>query len=418
MSDDDMVSGRDFVRRRPQTPAREQEQPIQNGTNPTRLGPPLGPPPAAPPPGAAAAWPPANPVPGFEDSAPAYAPVNGQHIAAEQQDRAAAGAVADPAPVPLSRSFLEDRNQPVGVRPSGLRRLLRLGPRPEEVREYQWRQAISRRWNGPRTVAFANPKGGASKTPSAIGLSALFAREGGSAVLAWDNNVTRGSLGWRTEQSSHNRTVLDLLGVAEQLMAQEAKSGDLNPYVRHQSADRFDVLASAAHLLPNQQRITEGDFDAIWQLVTKYYHLVMVDSGNEETAPNWVRMIDRSDVLVVPMANRLDHAEAAREMLQSLRSRDEHSAHLASSAVVIVSEAIGGRAGYAAELREQFATEDRAVVVVPFDPAIGADHITYDALAPATQRAYLEAAAAVAARFDRVDVTRVDASRTASGGWQ
>lgn len=326
-------------------------------------------------------------------------------------------AYAEPSASPLSRSFLTDDGSEL-VRVKGLRRLFRLGPRPEEVREHTWKKAISQHWVGPRTVALANPKGGASKTPTTIVLSALFARLGGTGVLAWDNNVTRGSLGWRTEQGRHRRTVLDLLGVAEDLMRIDARVGDLDAYVRHQSKDRFDVLASAAHLLPNQQRITEEDFDAIWRVVTKYYRLIMVDSGNEETAPNWIRMVDRSDVLVVPMANRRDHAEAAREMLQSLRARDEHSAELAANAVVIVSEAIGGRPGYAAELEREFATEGREVIVIPFDAAIGADQIRYEALAAGTQRAYLEAAAAVAARLDRVDVTRADASRTASGGWQ
>ncbi|MBO0731792.1 MAG: ParA family protein [Acidimicrobiaceae bacterium] len=398
MSSDDLVNGRDFVRRRLVAPMPAPEQASQ----PSEPDEPRGP-------GVSGVAEPTRDgwarefeeTPSFPMAAPVPAPVPAS------VDAAVSGS-------PLSRSFLiEDEGDLVGAK--GLRRFLGMGPPREAVREHAWRLAISRHWVGPRTVALANPKGGAGKTPSTIALGALFARLGGTGVLAWDNNVTRGSLGWRTEQSrpnpshpgSHRRTVLDLLGVAEELMRIEARVGDVDAYVRHQCEDRFDVLASAAHLLPNQQRITEEDFDAIWRVATKYYRLILVDSGNEETAPNWIRMIDRSDVLVVPMANRRDHAEAAREMLQSLRTRDEHSARLAANAVVIVSEAIGGRAGYAAELEREFATEAREVVVVPFDPAIGADQIRYDALTTSAQRAYLRAAAAVAARLDEVTNTGV-----------
>ncbi|MNW64619.1 hypothetical protein D3C74_429180 [compost metagenome] len=38
----------------------------------------------------------------------------------------------------------------------------------------------------------------------------------------------------------------------------------------------------------------------------------------------------------------------------------------------------------------------RAVVIVPYDPALKAGRIRYEALRPATQRAWLAAAAAVA----------------------
>src|SRR5690625_6213604 len=43
----------------------------------------------------------------------------------------------------------------------------------------------------------------------------------GGNVLAWDNNETRGTLGWRGIPSDHNRTAVDLLQNIDLLRAPE-----------------------------------------------------------------------------------------------------------------------------------------------------------------------------------------------------
>ena len=50
-------------------------------------------------------------------------------------------------------------------------------------------------------------------------LAAVYARHGGGNVLAWDNNDTRGTLGWRTEQGFYDTTIRDLLPAAPHLLA-------------------------------------------------------------------------------------------------------------------------------------------------------------------------------------------------------
>src|SRR5699024_10880632 len=77
---------------------------------------------------------------------------------------------------------------------------IRMNPSAKERAEREDVRAISQHWPGPRTIAVANGKGGAGKTPTTIMLSAVFARFGGGTVLAWDNNQTRGTMPWRTEQ--------------------------------------------------------------------------------------------------------------------------------------------------------------------------------------------------------------------------
>lgn len=298
-----------------------------------------------------------------------------------------------------ARSFLtvHEDDRPAS---SGWRGLLaRLGIRAEPSGvEKAYRadvRAVSAHWPGPRTIAIVNGKGGAGKTPTTVLLSALFAGHGGSGVLAWDNNETRGTLGWRTEQGPHEAHVLDLLPRADSLMLPTARAADLAAFVHHQSADKFDVLRSNPTMLPHQQRLTTDDFDAVHAVAAKYYRLVLVDSGNDETAPHWLAMIDRADQLVVATTTRPDHAEAGRLLLEALGERDAHSAALADQAVVIVSQADREEAS-AATIAAGYDGLARTAVTIPYDKALRAPWLRLDNLHRDTQRAYLAAAAAVA----------------------
>ncbi|WP_201850913.1 MinD/ParA family ATP-binding protein [Myceligenerans indicum] len=101
-----------------------------------------------------------------------------------------------------------------------------------------------------------NGKGGAGKTPGTVLLSAVFAAHGGSGVVAWDNNQTRGTLGWRTEQGMHDATLHDLLPQVDHFLGPTAQLADLAWYIHHQSRMRFDVLRSKPMVLADEQRIS------------------------------------------------------------------------------------------------------------------------------------------------------------------
>lgn len=297
-----------------------------------------------------------------------------------------------------NRSFLSHNEvvEPAhtGVRGALTRIGIRSGPSESERGERADVRAVSRHWPGPRTIAVVNGKGGAGKTPTTVVLAALFARHGGSGVLAWDNNETRGTLGWRTEKGPHERHVLDLLPRAESLMQPTARAADLAAFVHHQTDDKFDVLRSNPLLLPHQQRLTAEDFDAVQLVATKYFRLIFIDSGNDETAPHWLRMIDHADQLVVATTTRPDHAEAGRLLLDALRERDEHSSAIAEAAVVVVSQADREEAS-AATIAAGFDGLAAQAVTIPYDRAMRAPWLRSAALQPPTQRAYLKAAAAV-----------------------
>ena len=225
----------------------------------------------------------------------------------------------------------------------------------------------------------------------------MFARYGGAGVLAWDNNQTRGTLGWRTEQGPHNGTLLELLPQVDRLLGASAQSADLAHYVHHQSRDRYDVLRSKPMVLADEQRVEPADVDAIHAIASKYYRLIFIDSGNDESDPMWLRMIDHADQVVVATTTRDDHAEAGALLLEALAERDEKGAQLASRAVAIVSQA-DPKASKTDVARVTSGYRDiaRDAIAIPFDPAIVDGHLHYPALRENTQRAWLAAGASVA----------------------
>lgn len=274
---------------------------------------------------------------------------------------------------------------------------LRMAPGPAEKAEREDVFAVSQHWPGPRTIPVLNGKGGANKTPSTVLLSAIFARFGVAGVLAWDANQTRGTLGWRTEQGPHDSTVLDMLPVASELLGTSAQSSDLARYVHHQTADRFDVLRSQPLALASEQRLSAEDVDAIWNVARKYYRLVFIDTGNDESDATWSRLVDHADQIVVATTTRDDHAEAGALLLEALAERGEDSARLARNAVVVVSQADPrATAANVKAVADGFTNLARDVATIPHDPAMVEGWLNVAALRPATQRSWLRAAAAVA----------------------
>lgn len=298
------------------------------------------------------------------------------------------------------QSFLTSPQRAEGPATTGWRGVLtslgiKVSPSSTEISQRDDVRAVSRHWAGPRTIAVVNGKGGASKTPTTAMLAAVLARYGGGGVLAWDNNDTRGTLGWRTEPGAHEAHVRDLLPHVDRLMDPSARAADIAAYVHHQSVDKYDVLRSNPASLPGEQRLTQADFDAVHRVASRYFRLMIIDSGNAEDAPHWLRMIDHADQLVVATTTRSDHAEAARLLLNSLHERDPRSAGLADGAVVIVSQADRDEKP-ATEVAEHYRGLARAAVTIPYDKGMRADWLRYDALTPTTQRAWLRASAAVA----------------------
>ena len=331
---------------------------------------------------------PQQPVPQQSVPQPVNQPVPGQGVQVS-------------APVLRARpdSFLA-KSAAGGPKPTGWRAVAgRLGLKVQasQTQCQQWadERTVSQHWPGPRTIAVLNGKGGAGKTPTSILLASYFARLGSGSVVAADGNVTRGTLGWRTEQGPHNATILDMVPQTEALMDPSARNGDVAAFTHHQTIDQFDVLRSNPLLLSTEQKLSPEELDGIQQVLTRYYRMIIWDTGNDEGDSLWLRIVSHADQIVIATTTRTDHAEAGRLLLQGLSGRDERSAALAANAVVVISQA-DREEPPATSLVDGFAGIAREVVTIPYDRSMREQWLRSDKLAPATRAAWLHAAAAVA----------------------
>ena len=102
----------------------------------------------------------------------------------------------------------------VGLARSAAPGHVRAGQAQDGRAEREYREAravVQRSFSGPRTIVFANPKGGAAKTTSVLAAGYTFGTIRGGGVVAWDNNETRGTLGIRGERGNHQNTTRELL---------------------------------------------------------------------------------------------------------------------------------------------------------------------------------------------------------------
>lgn len=271
--------------------------------------------------------------------------------------------------------------------------LLSLSAGRDELNDRSARKRLLRPFSRTMTVVVANPKGGAAKTPTSLLAAATLGFHRGGYTLAWDNNETRGTLGMRAEEATHHQTVIDLLHDIEEFLSTSASVGRLSGYLRPQSA-RFDVLASDDQ--PGSMVIVDDNaFGKLWTALSRYYRLLVVDTGNNVRAPNWVAATDLADCLVVPTTVQQDVAESGLWMLDHL-ARSGY-AELAANAVAVVSCADPRTdQKLLADIVERYRAVVREVVVIPFDPYVrSGGRIEYHNLDDATRRAWLLACTSI-----------------------
>jgi MinD-like ATPase involved in chromosome partitioning or flagellar assembly len=277
----------------------------------------------------------------------------------------------------------------------GVRSVLRLRPGTSERSERIARATAATAFRRPVTITVANPKGGSGKTPTTLLLAGALGQARGGGVVAWDNNELRGNMHLRTHDTNARSTVTDLLQAMTMLTQPDARLGDVGAYLRHQVSGQYDVLTSAT---TTYAQIEAKDFDQIHRLLSRFYKVLVIDTGNNEGSSNWREAMKASDVLVIPIKWKSLSCAAAVQMLEELDHQGPDAQRLIRRAVIAVSNGPGDvNKEVEKQLRPYFESRAAAVVDIPTDPHIAAEGpLDHSALQPATRRAALELAARVA----------------------
>lgn len=270
---------------------------------------------------------------------------------------------------------------------------LKLAPGRKEQDVTRATEMVRRNFGGLRQVTVINPKGGAGKTVAVLMLAMTFGQRRGGYVLAWDNNETQGTLGMRAQQDFHVRTVRDLLRDIDQFRGPAGRVGDLSQYVRSQGEAMFDVLASDESATAGEM-LTSAAFGEIREIVSRFYKLIVVDTGNNVRAHNWQSAMDATDQLVVTMSARNDSAETAARALDHLEQTGRQD--LVRRAVTVVSMPAHRKDLDLPAVQRHFAARTRLVLLAPYERLLDSgEPIRYGLLSQATRDAWLKIASAV-----------------------
>ncbi len=357
---------------------------------------PTAPPPSSPPP--------SSPPPSYRPAPPSAPPAP---VAAPAPVAVPAPAHAEPRRFMTATDFLDRRDSEKELGPATwgwrgrVRRwsggLIKPAMGAKEQAFEADRALIQKDFDGPRTIAFVNPKGGAAKTTGVLAAGFTFGTVRGGGVIGWDNNETRGTLGIRGARSTHRNTTRELLEDVERFKdVYQSRIGDLGAFVRSQGDAHFDVLASDER--PDVTGVIHAkDFAEVHSLLERFYRVILVDTGNNLRAENWLAAAEAADLLVVTSTVREDTGYSGLWMLDALQ--DAGYENLKYKTVTVLSDPSPKvDEALARDLTQVYEQRTRGVYRVPYDPAlVSGSVVPYGELSAATRRAWLRACAGMAA---------------------
>lgn len=301
---------------------------------------------------------------------------------------AARGLPDQPDPADLKQRL----NRSVEVMPrKRWRRFLGFGPERDEQAAIQRQLKLQVTFPGPVTIMVASPKGASGKTPTARGLGAAFASARGGGVVVWDNNELRGTLLARSVATTGTH-VGELLASLDWFARHDASILDIERTMHRQPVSHEWVLACDPDATAP---MTREQFLRLHHLLSRFFPIVIIDSGSNELATSWRAADAVADLVVVPTKWRSDHLSPAAHMVQSMGQRGDR----VSGRAVVVGTNAPGEADLVAreEATSYFGQPPISLPVfeIPSDPALMDTTIRWQDLRPETRAAYEEVAAAL-----------------------
>ncbi|MBU8840626.1 hypothetical protein EB74_22690 [Mycobacterium sp. SWH-M5] len=266
---------------------------------------------------------------------------------------------------------------------------INLGP---SSAEREWNDLLRRlrvNLRGTYVIAVLQQKGGVSKTTATLGIGAALAHYRSDKVVAIDANPASGNLSKRILEPS--------TGTWRTLLADPNlhSYSDFRHHLGITPGYGLEVLAGD----PGDTVLTGQELWMAWQRLSRVYPVALLDCGNQMRDDITAAVLSMADAVVVVSTTRYDGAEAAQQTLNWLISHGYP--HLVREAVMVISNVNRVTPTKAVRnLHEGFERVVRAVHDIPYDPHLSdATAVDFDRLAPATWRAFLEAAASVADGF-------------------
>lgn len=273
---------------------------------------------------------------------------------------------------------------------------MRLAPGNHEKLLRLARAVVQKSLSEHRCIAVVDVKGGVSKTTLSYILGAIFGRVRGGNILAWDNNENAGNMLSRgiVPAGINVKTAIELFHDIDQFQNAEL-SHKLKQYVLSQGDNRFYMLPSQDQG-SDKQVIDAQAFDRMYEILHRFYDLIVVDTGNASNAGTWKASVQTADTLVIATANKSDAMAGAMTTIDALRAQG-HTDKLANSVAVITELLPRGEATRStAECIADLEPWVREVKVIPYDKQLtSGGMINFDALSTKTQEAYLHAGAAI-----------------------
>jgi MinD-like ATPase involved in chromosome partitioning or flagellar assembly len=142
--------------------------------------------------------------------------------------------------------------------------------------------------------------------------------------------------------------------------------------------------------------IGEQEFEDLHTQLSRFYRMIIIDTGNNRLSPNWLSAAARADMLVFATSLKDDTSVVAAKNLDALVAMGRHD--LVKNAVCVISHtsAKGNDLGAGVHTREHFEQWVRAVVDIPYDPMLAPGlHLDPLKIAKRTHESCMEMAAVV-----------------------
>lgn len=241
---------------------------------------------------------------------------------------------------------------------------------------------------GARFVPVLTRKGGVGKTTvsTLLGMAMALVRE--DRVIAIDANPDRGTLAERVSKSTRF-TVRDVVNRA-------AAIDGFTDFATMVSRDatRLHVLASDSDPMLSEA-FDEGDYNVVADMAARYYSVILTDCGTGIVHSVMRPTLQRANGLVIVSGGSVDEARLASETLTWLEANG-YGDLVRKSVVALNTATQGTNLVKLDEIEAHFKSRVRAVVKIPYDPALAAGSvIKFDQLHKNTKAAARELAALV-----------------------